>query len=107
MIWLLLACDPVATDSADPACADAPYVGWDNFGEEILLENCQTCHASGSTTRAGAPETVYFDTEEDVRTWKERILVVTDPETGTMPPAVPIDPEDYERLVIWLECWED
>lgn len=106
MIWLLLACDPATSDSADP-CDDAPVVTWDNYGQAILTEHCQSCHASTTNDRYGAPEAVIFDTHEDALMFKARILAVTDPDARTMPPAVALEEIDYERLRIWLTCWEE
>jgi uncharacterized membrane protein len=107
VIWLLLACD--AADSGlggEDECADAPMVTWENYGEAILAEHCQSCHASTANDRYGAPEGVAFDTIEQVRTHRVRILAVTDPATRTMPPAVALEEIDYERLRIWLTCWD-
>jgi mono/diheme cytochrome c family protein len=106
ILLAVLGCAPDA-DSADPFCTDAPVVTWENYGEAILVENCQGCHGSAAVNRAGAPESVSFDTHEQALAWRERILAVTAAEGATMPPAVPMDDAARERLHIWLRCWED
>lgn len=103
MIWLL-ACAGGPADSADP-CEDAPFVSWDSWGEGFLTEQCQPCHGSATTTRNGAPEEVVFDTEDQVRDWRERILATATGDDPTMPPAIVVEERDRELLEIWLECW--
>ena len=61
------------TDSADP-CADVPLVNYSTFGAGFITANCQGCHASTAPERFGAPESVVFDTVEQVWTWSSRIL---------------------------------
>lgn len=107
MMWLLLACATTDSDSDSNECADAPVVTWENYGQAILTEHCQSCHASTTNDRYGAPDSVVFDTHEDTLALKARILVVTDPDNRTMPPAVALEEIDYERLRIWLTCWEE
>ncbi len=103
----MLACSEPADSGEEPAlCADAPTVTWETFGEALLVENCQSCHASTSESRNGAPEAVTFDTYEDAMTWGESILRTTDPAARTMPPGIALADADRERLEIWLRCWE-
>ena len=47
-----------------------------------------------------------FDSYEEVITWRESILRVTDPDTRTMPPGMALAERDRELLEIWLTCWE-
>ncbi|GDX78697.1 hypothetical protein LBMAG42_05080 [Deltaproteobacteria bacterium] len=104
---LLLAC---ATETAEPPaaldCASEPVVTWENVGEGLMIENCQSCHASTSLNRNGAPESVVFDTHTDVITFRSRILAVTAPDTRTMPPSLALSDDDRHLLQVWLECWE-
>lgn len=104
LLWLW-ACG-TEDDTAADACADAPLVTWENFGEALLVEHCQPCHASTAVERFGAPEEVSFDTEADVIEHRERILAVATGESWTMPPVVEIGETDRELLWIWLTCWE-
>lgn len=101
---LIAGCTP-DVDSADP-CADLPVVTYDNFGDALLTGHCQSCHASTSPDRAGAPEEVSFDTHADALVWKDAILRVATGEAPTMPPGLTIGADDRERLRIWLTCWE-
>lgn len=94
-------------EPVDPICVDAPVVTWNNFGEGFLVENCQACHASTAPNRHDAPESVTFDTEEDVRTWKDRILARAAGDAPTMPPMGGTSPDDRYLLEVWLTCWLD
>lgn len=86
-------------------CADAPVVTWENYGHGFVLERCQSCHASTSDNRYGAPEGVSFDTKEEALAQADRILArVVDDET--MPPSGGVDADDLELVEIWLTCWE-
>ena len=102
---VFLACDSAGDSAADP-CDGAPIITWENYGEALMTENCEGCHSSTAVERQGAPEEVTFDTHDQVLTWRVTILSVTNPDNPTMPPALDMDPEDAERLQIWLTCWE-
>jgi uncharacterized membrane protein len=95
-----------AVDTAADACADAPVVTWESAGEALITENCQSCHASTSLERQGAPESVTFDTHAQVIERKADILRVTNPETRTMPPSLALSDDDAAQLEIWLSCFE-
>jgi uncharacterized membrane protein len=105
MLLLFLACTGAPDDSAD-ACAQAPVVTWDNFGQALLNEHCQPCHASAAGNRFGAPIEVVFDTHEDATTFKDAILRVATGDAPTMPPAISIGDTDRELLRVWLTCYE-
>ena len=47
-----------------------------------------------------------FDTHDQVITWKASILAVTNPDSRSMPPAIPLADDDYSRLKVWLTCYE-
>jgi hypothetical protein len=105
-LWLaLLACagEETADSAADP-CADAPVLSWADAGEPLLLEHCDTCHASTAPDRYGAPEAVVFDTYDDVIAQRERLLAVLDSQPARMPPVMPIPESDRLLLVSWLRC---
>lgn len=107
-ILLLVACSGGEGDSAtvDAVCADAPRLSWESHGQAIMTEYCQPCHASGSTLRNGAPESVTFDTQAETLVWRDRILLTATIDEPTMPPNFPLSPIDTENLRIWLICWE-
>lgn len=88
-------------------CADAPVLMWANFGEGFMVENCQACHASTSLDRNDAPESVVFDTLDDVKAQVDRILARATGDDPTMPPQGGVDADDRLRLEIWLTCWLD
>lgn len=84
-------------------CDTAVEVGWDDFGHGFVLTHCQGCHASTSPERHGAPESVVFDTEQDVLDQAEAVLrVVVD--SPTMPPAGGVTDGEKELLRTWLIC---
>jgi len=113
----LTACD----DAADPYgrtadatttapldwCDRAPIVTWDNFGAGFLVENCQPCHASASLARHDAPEDIAFDTLDDARALRQRILVVATGDEPEMPPAGGVSVADRALLEVWLRCGLD
>ncbi len=101
---------PTTTDAAvieTDWCDEAPVVTWDNFGQGFLVENCQPCHASTSEARHEAPEEVVFDTEDDVVSLRERILIMATGDEPEMPPAGGVSVEDRALLEVWLECQTD
>jgi uncharacterized membrane protein len=94
---------PLPADTG--ACADAPVLTWANFGAGFLIENCQSCHASTSPDRNGAPESVTFDTEAEALALQDRILIRAAGDAPDMPPEGGITEEDRHRLELWLTCW--
>ena len=118
LAMLMLACagaegddktpDHSLTDTSD-FCADAPVLSWENFGQGLLIEHCQACHASDAPYREGdsaPPESVHFDTYEAAMGHRTRILAVTTGLTPTMPPRGGMSDLDLERLELWLLCGE-
>ena len=107
---LLLGCSDKGGESGGAEtglCADAPVLMYANFGEGFLIENCQSCHASTSTDRNGAPEGIVFDSLSDVVSQSSLILGVATGDDPSMPPQGGVDEEDREKLEIWLTCWID
>ena len=104
MLLVLLACTGDPQDSG--ACADVPVVTWESFGQALIGEHCQPCHASTAPNRFGAPAEVTFDTHEDVRTFSAAILRAATGDDPTMPPAISIGETDRELLEVWLTCYE-
>lgn len=99
--------DSLGSDSAAPralACDEAPLLGWANFGEGFLLDNCSACHAQTSPERHGAPDAAHFDTVADVRTWQAQIAARAAAPEGGMPPAGGVSDTDRALLGAWLRC---
>lgn len=96
-----------AVDTGEPdPCAGVPVVTYASFGEGFMLENCQGCHASTTEERYGAPESVTFDTIEEVWAWAEVILAVATGEEPAMPPQGGVHEDDRTKLEWWLGCAE-
>lgn len=109
-LLLIAACSDKAGESGagdSGLCADAPVLMYANFGQGFLLENCQSCHASTSLDRNGAPEGVVFDTLEDVLPLADLILAQAGGEDPPMPPQGGVEDLEREKLRIWLSCWVD
>jgi hypothetical protein len=87
-------------------CDDAPLVNWNNFGEGFFIQNCNGCHHSETPHRYGAPESVIFDTAEDVWDQKAMVLYVAGGDVPSMPPQGGSTPTEREMLEIWLNCGE-
>jgi uncharacterized membrane protein len=104
LLLAMLACG-AEEEALDPLCEEAPVVTWDYWGEGFLAESCQSCHASTSVDRRGAPEGVSFDTEPQVRAQAEAILAVATGEEPSMPPGGGVSEDDRYLLEIWLSCW--
>jgi uncharacterized membrane protein len=94
-----------ATEIDEHACPDDSELDYANFGEPFLAENCQTCHASDSEDRHGAPAAFTFDTVEQVREHSDRMFVRAAADNTSMPPG-PDDPppEAREMFADWLAC---
>jgi uncharacterized membrane protein len=107
---LVVACAAACGDEAAserPAwCAEAPLVTWENFGAGFITGNCQPCHASTSVARHDAPESVVFDTHDDVRLHRPRILATATSQTPSMPPAGGVTAVQRQLTRVWLECFE-
>ncbi len=118
MLLLALACGADKEEDTLPEvqpdtggfCADAPVLTWNNFGQGLLIEHCQACHAAEATYRDGdnpPPANVFFDTHEDAITWRDRILAVTTGDDPIMPPRGGLSELDRQRIEIWLVCGEE
>jgi uncharacterized membrane protein len=107
LLFALLGCSGAAVDDSADACADAPIVTYETFGAGFLTENCQTCHASTTADRRGAPEDVTFDTVDEAWAWKDRILARAAADPPDMPPLGGTTEDDREKLVWWLECADE
>jgi hypothetical protein len=100
-----LACGgPVEIDD-HPCPPGGTTLTYEGFGKPFVDGHCQSCHASRSADRQGAPGEVHFDTREDVQRQRARIFVRAASTNTSMPPG-PDDPPDGERdaLADWLAC---
>jgi uncharacterized membrane protein len=104
VILLLWACTGADSDPVDDPCADEPSASWESFGSGFVTQYCQTCHASTTPDRHGAPEEVVFDTAADVWARKAQVLEVTLSEPASMPPQGGVTDDDKAMLRAWLEC---
>ncbi len=103
VVVAIAACAP----EVDPLCEDAPTVTWETFGQGLLVEDCQPCHASTAPDRHGAPDEVIFDTHADAIRWRDDILRVATGDTPSMPPALDLGEASRVRLALWLTCYEE
>jgi len=94
-----------AVDTAsDPLCEGAVALTWDTFGEALLIESCDGCHAATAVDRHDAPAEVTFDTKERAWAWAPRILARATGDAPTMPPQGGVTDDDRTRLYWWLGC---
>ena len=102
-VWLLalsMACEERVDDTS--ACAD-PAPTWDTWGDAFFAQWCDSCHASTSPNRYGAPEGVAFDSQEEALAWADRIEARVLVE-ATMPPGGGLTDEELDLLAAWLQC---
>jgi hypothetical protein len=89
----------------DPDTCETSYLRYDNFGEPFVLNWCRGCHSSSvpAGMRQKAPLAVNFDTVDDVRAWKDKIMVRA-AQGETMPPAGGPTADERALLTEWLGC---
>lgn len=97
----LIACDRSKDTGTD--CSDPPT--YDNWTQGFLDGKCQSCHASTSPNRNGAPPSVAFDTRAMADQWRDRIEVTVF-EEGSMPPSGGVTSTEKVLLEQWLYCTE-
>lgn len=99
LTWLMMGC------GSEPAiCDSGSDVTYADFGETFIRQHCQGCHASSSNDRHGAPESVHFDSIEDIWERRDDILRVTTSDEADMPPAWKLDEDNIRLVQQWLEC---
>ena len=104
---LLAACAHVDSidDYACPGTGTA--LAYANFGASFLETWCNGCHSAPPGERQGAPEDVRFDSESDVRRWRERIFARAAWGNDSMPPGLDGPPQtERTKLAEWLACGE-
>ena len=92
------------TEGDPPSCDEAPLVAWANWGDGFLTTYCQPCHASSSPDRHGAPDTVVFDSLDDVRREATSIAAMALGVDPAMPPGGGVPAEELALLEVWLRC---
>jgi uncharacterized membrane protein len=100
LFYFLVAC----TSATDSACDSYPT--WENWGEGFFLTWCSSCHSQTAPERYGAPESVTFDTTEDIIEWKSRIEYRVIQEQ-TMPIGGGISQDELQTLQIFLDTLYD
>jgi uncharacterized membrane protein len=92
-------------DPGSERCAQST-LSYQNFAAPFLITWCRGCHgeAQPAAMRQDAPAGVNFDTAEDVRAQRARILARATGAAPTMPPVG--GPSDEERALLaeWLAC---
>jgi uncharacterized membrane protein len=91
MLLLLVAC-------AQPDACEG--VTWETFGDGFVRSYCQTCHATTSPDRHGAPADVTFDNEDQTLAWEDSVVETV--RGGLMPPGGGITETDMEMFECWL-----
>ena len=101
MIWFLLSCATNLPEQDSGACLSLPT--YEDWAQGFFKGKCQSCHASTTPNRHGAPENVIFDTYPDIEPWisaiEQSVLV-----QETMPPSGGVTEEERILLSQWLAC---
>jgi len=86
-------------------CTREPPLDYENTGDGIIGRHCRPCHSEfvREAQRAGAPEGVNFDDEQDVFDWAE-LIEQEAIELQTMPPAGGMLPIERTLLDEYLRC---
>ena len=96
----------VDTASGSEACqtdTGGGYPTWAGFGEGFFAGRCASCHAASAPERFGAPETVTFDSEDDVLRQIDAVQrVILD--DASMPPGGGLHVDELDRLAVYLDC---
>ena len=113
-VWVLLSCGGTTSDTGvhasetikDTGIASDCEDGWDGWAAGFFRTYCAACHARTSANRHGAPESVAFDSIEDLRGQADRVRArVLDDQT--MPVGGGVNDEALDRLDRWLDCLAD
>jgi uncharacterized membrane protein len=113
--WLVLAaaCSGETTATPDGPLPDPDSelceqstLSYQNFAAPFMITWCRGCHAAGQpmAMRQRAPLNVNFDTADEVRGAKDRILARATGAQPTMPPAGGPSEEERALLAEWLAC---
>ena len=79
------------------------YPTWAGFGEAFFAGRCASCHAASAPERFGAPESVTFDSEEEVllQLGAVRRVILYD---ASMPPGGGLHEDELARVELYLDC---
>lgn len=104
-VSLLTGCNAPTSIEEHPCPPGGTTLTYESFGKAFIDRECQSCHASRSLDRRGAPAEHFFDTREDVARQADRIFIRSAANNTSMPPG-PNDPaaEDRAKLADWLAC---
>jgi hypothetical protein len=79
---------------------------WETWGDPFFTTWCNSCHASSTPNRFGAPEETTFDSIDEVADWNARIRVrVLD--AGNMPLGGGLSDAEESDLDAFLLCIAD
>lgn len=98
--FIQLGCQSKEYDTALD-CDNAPL--YQDWLKGFLQGKCQACHASTSPNRYGAPEDIYFDTEDAAIFYLEQIedsVLLSE----RMPPSGGVSEEEKQLLQHWIDC---
>jgi uncharacterized membrane protein len=103
IIWAILCCvsSKQTQDTSSENCSLTPT--YEEWAYGFFRGKCQSCHASNTTERYGAPEHITFDNYEQIQIWIEAIeqtVLINQ----TMPPSGGITDEETILLQQWLSC---
>ncbi len=103
---VLASCDPAPMTIDQYHCPpDGTTLTYDNFGAAFLDANCNSCHSAPVGYRHGAPDTIRFDTLDEVHELAARIFVRAAGPNTSMPPGPTPPPLDArDQLAEWLGC---
>jgi len=117
LLSLALAFSTTACDEGgDPTGADCPTTNppsYASFGQTFMTTYCTSCHSSSSTNRHGAPKSMNFDTEADVKKhaddidrWSAAGPAATNTQMPEIGGTVTAKPSQAEREVLgqFLAC---
>jgi uncharacterized membrane protein len=111
VLWLAAAAcsDPAVEnplpDPGSSQCRESTLT-YQNFAAPFVISWCRGCHGSAQpvSMRQNAPVGVDFDTAEQVRTARDRILARATGASPTMPPVGGPSVEERLLLAEWLAC---
>ena len=104
LLWVIIGC---GEPEEDDFCENTPVMTWESFGQDFIQHNCQACHASTTGDRHGAPESMVFDTYDQVLSSREVILERVFGSAADMPPSGGVDEDELWRAEVWLRCNEE
>jgi uncharacterized membrane protein len=100
---LLAGCIDAPLEISEMPCPpQGTQLTYASFGQAFFGEHCNECH---SNSKAGAPSSYKFDTQEQIKKHAPRIFIRAAGPNVTMPPG-PDDPPESQRdqLAEWLAC---